>query len=86
MGQANDASVFVVLTSCSEVPVHRTRVQGRSRLIPGWHELTWDNVNHFLDTWVAPSNVDLHLDAANSLQGNLAQLLAALVPWTSRRP
>lgn len=86
VGHANGASVFVVLTSCSEVAIHRTRVEGRSRLIPGWHELAWDNVNHFLDTWVAPTNVDLHLDAMDSLHGNLAQLLAGLAPWTSRRP
>lgn len=80
VGRSSGASVVVVLTSCSDVTIHRERLVGRAREIPGWHELDWDHVSRLLDRWEPPDDVDLHLDAANPLTENAAQLRALLAP------
>lgn len=38
------ASMAVVECICSDVAVHRSRVEGRERGIPGWYELAWEQV------------------------------------------
>jgi predicted kinase len=72
-------SCLVVATRCSDPVVHRTRIEGRSRGIPGWYELDWSHVNDFLAGWRHPSGADLDLDAADPLAGNLARLDRLLV-------
>lgn len=77
---ASEATCLVVVTSCSDTDVHRGRVEGRERAIPGWHELDWDHVVNLLARWEAPSDADLYLDSMNALEANaalLARLLAA---------
>ena len=32
------------MTSCRDAELHRARVEGRQRQIPGWYELDWDHV------------------------------------------
>lgn len=86
VAHAVGASTLVVLTSCSDLAVHRIRIEGRTRQIPGWHELSWDNVSHFLDAWVAPTDVDLHLDAMDSVDANVARLLAGLARPSPQQP
>ena len=72
------ATCIVVATVCSDVGLHRARIEGRTRAIPGWHELTWEHVEEILTTWVDPEGVDLRLDAADDLAGNVRSLHAAL--------
>jgi predicted kinase len=72
------ATCLVVATHCSDVELHRSRIEGRVRAIPGWHELTWSNVAGFLDRWEEPDDVDLRLDAADDLVANVAALRARL--------
>gem|GEM_PF-177525 len=38
------ATFAIVECICSDVDVHRSRVDGRERRIPGWYELEWDHV------------------------------------------
>ena len=38
------ATLAVVECICSDIDVHRSRVDGRQRQIPGWYELDWDHV------------------------------------------
>ncbi len=38
------ARFSVVECICSDAELHRSRVEGRERAIPGWYELTWDQV------------------------------------------
>jgi predicted kinase len=54
----------VVLTTCDDARVQRARIEGRDRGIPGWHELTWDDVERSRMRWVPPDDVDLVLDSS----------------------
>lgn len=65
----------VVVTRCRDLALHRSRVEGRQRRIPGWHELTWDSVTQTLGRWTEPAGADLYLDAADPLDDNLALLV-----------
>lgn len=79
VAESNAAACLVVVTSCSDREVHRRRVEGRVRGIPGWHELEWDHVASVLEGWEPPSDADLYLDALNPLKENLdaiGQLIA----------
>lgn len=69
-----DATMFVVATGCSDVAVHRARVEGRRRGIPGWHELEWSYVAAARERWEPPRDADLYLDAADPLDSNIDRL------------
>ena len=72
------ARCLVVATTCSDAEIHRGRIEGRTRAIPGWHELDWDHVAGVLARWEALSSVELCLDAAADLDGNVTTLLELL--------
>ena len=38
------AQLFFIECVCSDEAVHRDRIEGRIRGIPGWHEVGWDHV------------------------------------------
>jgi len=69
---------LVVLTTCSEEELHRSRVEGRTRDIPGWHELDWDHVQGVKHRFPLLEGVDLTLDAVASLEENRAALRVLL--------
>ena len=56
-------AAVVVMTSCADAGLHRSRVEGRQRQIPNWYELDWDHVEQARSSWVAPDDLDLVLDA-----------------------
>jgi predicted kinase len=64
----------VVVTNCSDIAVHRSRVEGRQRLIPDWYELDWDQVARSRESWEQPGNADLYLDTVGSWEGTLSLL------------
>jgi len=66
--------MVVIATQCSDPSVHRSRVEGRERLIPNWHELDWVRVERSRATWESPDDADLSLDAATDWNDNLALL------------
>ena len=68
----------VVVTRCRDTDLHRSRVEGRSRNIPGWHELDWDHVAGFLGRWHEPAGADLYLDATDPLADNVTRLVELL--------
>ena len=72
------ATTAVVLTSCSDVLLHRRRIEGRARDIPGWHELDWEHVDGFLGRWNPPRDVDLELDAIAPFEENVERLIALI--------
>lgn len=39
-----DAPLYVIECVCSDEELHRGRVEGRQRHIPGWHEIDWSHV------------------------------------------
>lgn len=74
-----DARMLVVATDCSEVDVHRARVEGRRREIPGWHELEWSQVAGARERWKPPRDADLYLDAVDPLADNTTRLRDVLL-------
>jgi predicted kinase len=83
VARASGARCLVVATSCRDRDLHRRRVEGRTRGIPGWHELDWDHVADVAERWEPPAGADLHLDAVEPLDGNrrrLTDLLMASPP------
>ena len=68
--------MMLITTECSDLSVHRARIEGRQRFIPDWYELDWSPVEHALASWQAPDDADLHLDTAGPWDGILGQLRA----------
>ena len=61
---------LVVLTTCDDPELHRSRVDGRTRGIPGWYELSWDHVAETRRTWKPPADVDVVLDCGQPVEHN----------------
>jgi 8-oxo-dGTP pyrophosphatase MutT (NUDIX family)/predicted kinase len=58
------ALCFVIMTECADPVLHRSRVDGRQRGIPGWYELDWSHVERSRRTWDPDMPVDLKVDTA----------------------
>ena len=65
----------VIECVCSDVTIHRERLEKRQRNIPGWHELKWSDVE-FVRSYYAPWNEErLILDSMQSVDKNLPAAL-----------
>jgi ADP-ribose pyrophosphatase YjhB (NUDIX family)/predicted kinase len=68
---AEENAVFVtILCECSDPNLHRSRIEGRRRGIPGWYELAWDDVERARRAWDAELPADLRIDAAQPLDSS----------------
>jgi hypothetical protein len=47
--------LLVIECVCSDQAVHRSRIEGRVRGIPGWHEVGWDHVERMRAETSSPS-------------------------------
>jgi predicted kinase len=72
------AAPLVVMTTCRDAALHRSRVEARQRRIPDWYELHWDHVERARSSWVAPGGLDLVLDAAAPVEENAERLRTLL--------
>lgn len=63
---------------CSDEALHRARLAGRQRGIPGWHELDWAEVERVRSTYEPWLEPHLTVDAACDLARNLATVLVYL--------
>jgi hypothetical protein len=72
------AQMLLVVTQCSDPDVHRSRVEGRKRLIPNWYELDWDDVKRARDGWEQLAGVDLVVETLEPHEENAARLKAVL--------
>jgi len=61
------AQLLIIMTECSDSAIHRSRVDGRRRDIPGWYELDWSTVVRSRKSWDADLPVDLKIDSANPM-------------------
>ena len=61
---------------CTDEALHRSRIEGRVRGIPGWYELTWDDVERSRSNYEPWDGDRLILDAARPLNENIAAALA----------
>jgi predicted kinase len=72
------ARFLAVLTECTDLDVHRIRIESRQRLIPDWYELDWEQVQRSRSTWDPLLPVDLTLQATDPTEAN-DHMLARLV-------
>lgn len=73
-----DAGWKVVECMCADEDLHRARLLSRRRGIPGWHELTWADVEKARGYYVPWQEPRLVLDMCAALDENIAQALAYL--------
>jgi predicted kinase len=64
----------VVECICSDIDVHRSRVEGRSRSIPGWYELDWDQVRAGRERYVPLHGPKVVIDSVRSVDENLRRV------------
>lgn len=72
------AAFHVIECVCSDRAVLRERVEGRSRSIPSWYELTWEDVDRSHNNYVPLAEPKLVLDAVAPLADNLDQAMRSL--------
>jgi predicted kinase len=68
----------VIETVCTDNDVHRARLAQWQRNIPGWPELTWDDMVPVADRYEPWTDAQLILDASDPLELNLRRLRAYL--------
>ena len=66
----------VIECICSNERLHRSRLSGRKRDIPGWHELEWSEVERVKRYYASWEGERLVLDMTNSLTENLLKARA----------
>jgi predicted kinase len=71
------ARLFLIECICSDESIHRERIEGRIRGIPGWHEVGWDHVERMrTELSVSPLTADrLTVDAMEPVADNFARVL-----------
>jgi predicted kinase len=79
-----EARLDVIECVCSDVAVHRSRVEGRSRNIPGWYELSWPQVERSRRNYQPLGEPKLVVDAVHALDDNLSHVRAFLGVTSSR--
>jgi len=75
LAAAYGASFAVVECLCSDVDVHRDRVEGREREIPGWYELDWERVARGREGYQPLAEPKVVIDAVHPLSDNLRAIL-----------
>jgi hypothetical protein len=69
------ASLLLIECICSDEVTHRARVEGRTRGIPGWHEVGWDHVER-MRAELLPMTADrLIVDAIEPVEDNIRRIL-----------
>ena len=65
------ADCRVIECICSDGTLHRSRLKGRTRNIPGWHELEWPEVERVQGNYSPWEAERLVLDMVDSFDDNL---------------
>lgn len=79
LAERHGARFGVVECVCSDIDVHRSRVEGRRRDIPGWYELDWDQVVRGRELYTPLEQPKVVLDAVDSPTDNLDRVKRMLV-------
>lgn len=66
----------VIECICTDEARHRSRLQGRERSIPGWHELTWADVQKVKQYFAEWEEERLIVDMVDSFDDNFAKARA----------
>lgn len=78
MAAGHGVPLRIVECVCSDAEVHRSRVDGRIRAIPGWYELEWSHVERSRTMYQPLPRDKLSVDAVQPLADNLARVRAYL--------
>jgi len=73
------ARLRIIETVCRDNQAHRARLGRRQRNIPGWPELTWEDMIQVADRYESWTDARLILDASDPLELNLRRLRAYVV-------
>jgi hypothetical protein len=76
MAAEHNTRMYVIECVCSDIAIHRERVEGRTREIPGWRELRWEWVELSRQNYEPLRGEKLVLDAVHPLADNLARARA----------
>ncbi|WP_405057584.1 ATP-binding protein [Kribbella sp. NBC_01505] len=79
------ARLRVVECVCSDEGLHRQRLEGRRRGIPGWHEVGWDHVERMRIDYPGIAREHLRVDAIEPVESNLARVLEWIGGWKDQR-
>lgn len=71
LAQNYQADWRVIECICSDEDLHRTRLGARQRGIPGWHELTWADVEKVKRGYLPWEGTFLKLDTVQPLAENI---------------
>jgi len=72
------ARLSLIECVCSDQTLHQSRISGRARGIPGWHEVDWQHVER-MRAEVPPLTADrLTIDAIQPADQNFSRVLAYL--------
>lgn len=74
LAERQGARFGVIECVCSDLAVHRVRVEDRRRDIPGWYELDWDQVVRGRELYEPLAQPKVLLDAVDSPQANLERI------------
>ena len=74
------ARFALIVTQCSDLNLHRARIENRQRDIPDWYEIDWRHVEATRTTWAVLTGVDLVVDATVPLDQNAFSVRALLHP------
>ena len=70
-----NAEWCVIECICSDIAIHRSRLSGRQRGIPGWHELEWSEVERVRSYYVPWQENRLVLDLVRPVDKNISAAL-----------
>lgn len=79
LAQSHSAVFYGIETICSDIVVHRGRVEGRKRGIPGWHDtVSWSHVEQMRsarEVWTTDEGKHLTIDAVYPVNENVQIIL-----------
>ena len=70
-----DARWIVIECICSDESLHRIQLSKRVRSIPGWHELTWEDVEKVKGYFTPWTGERLIVDMIDPYEQNLAKVM-----------
>lgn len=86
MADRHGALFAVIECVCSDIHIHRSRVEGRRRDIPGWYELAWERVEKGRQLYEPLNDPKVVIDAVNPPEQNLDLVKRHLADVRGGRP
>jgi predicted kinase len=71
LAEQYSAELYIIECICSDESLHRARLVGRRRNIPGWHELEWSEVERVKGYYALWAEERLVLDMVDQFEENL---------------